>query len=290
MPLPFKDNTMAKIPDTLAMLDIEKVLETTPIPPSYPRPYLGLSQAGHKCPRFLWYSFRWAFKEKIDQRKRRIFERGDLEEDRVINDLKDAGYTVRARQTPIIINRHVMGHCDGIVEGIPDSSRAHLLEIKTMKDSSFRDLVKNKLQQSNHVYWCQAHLYMYYLDLTRCLFICTNKDNEERYYERIKVDRDLAEYLVDRATDIVFSNEPPPKLNQNPSWYECKFCPAADVCHYEQKPERNCRTCEYANLHHPEGAMYELHCEQHSRRFLTEKQAEGCDRYSLLTSLSSTSD
>lgn len=281
---------MVSIPKELTMLGVEKLLENGDSVPSYPRGYLGISQLGHKCPRFLWYSFRWAFKESHSRRKMRIFERGDMEEDRIVNDLILAGVHVRSRQLEVRFNQHIIGHIDGIVEGIPDSKKPHLLEIKTMKDSSFTKLKKDKLEKAVPVYWCQAHLYMHLIPVERCLFICTNKDTEERYYERFPVDHDLADFLISRAIDISKSEYPPERINNNPSWFECKMCPALEVCHYDAPIMKNCRTCVNSDPYPEHGNKHEWYCNKHNRRYLLEHQREGCEEHSILESLSGTSN
>src|SRR5574344_3153084 len=54
-----------------------------------PRGYLGASSIGESCTRKLWYKFRFAKKEQIDDaRLMRLFNRGHLEEARFIALLK----------------------------------------------------------------------------------------------------------------------------------------------------------------------------------------------------------
>ena len=54
------------------------------------RPQLvGGSQIGNECSRALWYQFRWAWSPDFDgKRMLRLFETGDREEDRVLENLK----------------------------------------------------------------------------------------------------------------------------------------------------------------------------------------------------------
>jgi hypothetical protein len=49
--------------------------------PDEPRLHLGGSMLGHPCDRWLWLSFRWAVREKFPGRIRRLFRRGNNEED-----------------------------------------------------------------------------------------------------------------------------------------------------------------------------------------------------------------
>ena len=43
---------------------------------------VGASSIGHKCERYLWYQFRWFFREKFNGRMLRLFDRGHREEAR----------------------------------------------------------------------------------------------------------------------------------------------------------------------------------------------------------------
>lgn len=58
------------------------------------RNHLGASLIGHECSRFLWYSFRWCFREKHDGRQQRLFNRGHREEERFVEWLEGIGAKV----------------------------------------------------------------------------------------------------------------------------------------------------------------------------------------------------
>jgi hypothetical protein len=51
---------------------------------------------------------------------------------------------------------------------------------------------------------------------------------------------------VARAGEIIFSDKPPAKLSNDPSFFGCKFCEFAQLCHGDKRPEVNCRTCAHA--------------------------------------------
>ena len=58
------------------------------------RGYLGASIIGHQCGRNLWYGFRHCGQESFDGRMYRLFETGDLAEDRFLAELKAIGCEV----------------------------------------------------------------------------------------------------------------------------------------------------------------------------------------------------
>lgn len=59
-----------------------------------PRTHLGASEIGSDCDRYLWYKFRWFFDEVFPGRMYRLFERGNLEEMRMVKWLEGIGCTV----------------------------------------------------------------------------------------------------------------------------------------------------------------------------------------------------
>lgn len=272
---------MAKI--DFKILKIEHAIENREMPETYPRQYLGMSTLGDPCGRALWYSFRWAYKEQVSPRVQRIFDRGDLEEDRIIADLMIAGCDISGRQDVYKCGEHLKGHCDGKIDNLPDIPNEQvLLEMKTMKASSFADAKKkNDLKKSNYKYYCQMVVYMYMDDLNFGLMVITNKDTEERHYEIVKADPDLALDLLNKGVDIINSTIPPAKLNESPTWFECKFCRAKEVCHYGKEPERNCRTCEHVSVT-DEG----WYCSKNDYHLGLEQQEAACDDYTKTSALS----
>jgi hypothetical protein len=274
---------MAKLPDKFRILLVEQLIECADDAIGYPRTYLGMSQLGHECPRYLYYSFRWCFTEKLSPRLQRIFERGNWEEERIIRDLKAVGCDIQDEQFTIKYSEHILGHCDGVATNIPGfrATQRHVLEIKTMKASSYKELTQKSLKSANYIYYIQALVYMYMLKAPRCLHITTNKDTEERYYEIVRQDNDTAEHYLMRAEDIVHATVPPPKISDKPEWFKCRYCPAKETCHYGKPPERNCRTCEHVQV-----TQEHWYCKRHSIILETKYQINGCDGYTLASVLS----
>ena len=108
------------------------------------RPYLGMSELGHPCNTYLWLRFRWAFTEKIPARMHRLFNRGHREEIEIIHDLERIGYTIISTQKEFVAGfGHIKGHCDGEVLGVIEAPKTvHILELKTMNDKYFKEILK----------------------------------------------------------------------------------------------------------------------------------------------------
>lgn len=214
-----------------------------------PRPYLGMSQIGHSCDRYLWYSFRWCFKKQIDARLKRLFKRGHREEKEIVCELEQIGIKCYDDQAEVSMAfGYSKGHCDGKAIGVIEAPKTeHLLEFKTMSDKYFKMMIKQGVKVSKPIYYAQCQIYMYKLGLTRALFIVVNKNNDAYYIERVKLDKGFAEDLERKAEKIVLSETPPTK-EFLPTWYECKFCDARSICHGNVEIEKTCRTCIHCDL------------------------------------------
>lgn len=284
---------MAKIP--VANL-VQDVMEGK-IKKDLPRPYIGYSGLNAPCHRAIWYSFRWADYRYIRPQLQRIFERGDLEEARIIKDLKAAGMDcyaiINGKKTEIFghpdeeqeeiigVGGHVHGHIDGRVIGVPGAEKTeHLLEIKTMKDKKFRDYIKYGLEKVHPIYWGQIHSYMGKSGLKRCLFCVTNKDNEERSFKRYKFDPEVFEEMESIALDILISEVPPQKIGDS-VWYECKFCDYKEICHHGKPILQNCRTCQHVSIED----FGTWRCELTNELLTKKEQFDGCKNYEIMECL-----
>ena len=128
-----------------------------------PRGYLGASAIGESCIRKLWYKFRFAKKEKIDDaRLIRVFNRGHLEEARFIALLQMINVKVHYQDADLKqysfseLCGHFKGRCDGVAENIPDCPNEKvLLEFKTASEKNFADLQKKGVKVSQPKYYSQ---------------------------------------------------------------------------------------------------------------------------------------
>ena len=271
---------MAKLPiDT--RLKVEVAMEDGMIS-SRPRPYLGMSSIGAKCPRDLWYSFRFCSNEPISKRLNRLFSRGHNEEPIIVADLAKIGVEHHSDQKEMIDGHgHVKGHCDGILENVPDAPKTpHLAEFKTVNDKGFKAMVKNGLKKSKPVYYAQMITYMDQLGLSRGLFIMVNKNDDSRYYERVYADKAKAKELMGRAIDIISTETPPQKCGDK-TWYECKWCNHYQVCQMGETPIKTCRSCDSCDIL-PEG---EWSCSKTGWKLTLDNQLSACEMHKMLATL-----
>ncbi len=231
---------------------------------SGPRPHLGVSTLGHKCDRKIWIMHRWGVIEKFSGRMLRLFARGQNEEPVMAKYLRSAGLDIRKTgfdQVKVSFGAHVSGSIDGVIlSGIPEApAKLHLWENKTASEKSFNDLVKNGIEKSKPEHWCQIQGYLLgtfdpefkaaygFGNIDRALYTVVNKNTDEIYTERVKFDRARAEAIIERGKKIALSDRMPEPMNADPTWWECKFCPALDLCKGSRvTKEANCRTCAHA--------------------------------------------
>ena len=219
------------------------------------RPHLGGSQIGNPCSRALWYMFRWCDSPSFDGRHVRLFETGDLEEDRFVKELRAIGARVWDRDPETgkqirftACDGHFALSLDGVVEHIPDApGKPHVLELKTANEKSFNETKRNGVEKAKPIYFAQVQVGMALSGIHNCLFLMKNKNNDDIYGERIKYDPAMGLQLVAKAEQIIFSDKPPAKLNNDPSFYLCRFCDYRHVCHEGRPPEINCRTCAHSS-------------------------------------------
>lgn len=242
-------NLVAKIPKKQDSLT--EILESGMIEQEY-RTYIGMSGILGKCPRKIWYNFRWACARMVSKRTQRLFDRGDLEEARVVKDLREAGVIVTDcldDQISLVDQTgHLGGHPDGAAVNVPTAPKVkHLLEIKTMASKYYANFKRLGLEKSDPVYWGQIHTYAGEREFTRILFVVVNKDTEERTYMRYDYEPSIHDTCMSIALDILMSEQPPKKIGES-TWFECKMCDCRGICHKSDPIRRSCRTCRHVNI------------------------------------------
>ena len=248
------------------------------------RPHLGGSQIGHHCDRFLWYLFRWCDKESFDGRMLRLFDHGNVEEGRLVRDLRAIGVTVydvdanTGRQWLFTaFGGHFGLSLDGVGQGFPESGAWHALEFKTYNDKGFAQLQKAGVEKHKPQHAAQMQIGMELADIDRAFYLAVNKNTDAIYGERLKRDPKQGQQLLDRAERVIFSEGPLERISERPDWYECKFCSMYQLCHQCGTAEVNCRTCVHSTPRR-DGAW---HCARHDKVLPTKEQREGC-RYHLM--------
>lgn len=218
------------------------------------RDHLGASLIGKECARELWYSFRWFSQQQFEGRILRLFNRGHLEEPRFVALLKMIGcqvwqFTEDGKQFRIHgHNGHFGGSLDAVILGIPEMPDEPVLgEFKTHSSKSFEKLKADGVLKAKWEHFIQMQIYMGKMNLRWALYLAVNKNDDDIYGELIQFDQLQYQRYLDRSISIVDSRTPPPRINENPSWFKCKFCNVREICHEKAEPAKNCRTCKWSS-------------------------------------------
>ena len=252
------------------------------------RSHLGASLIGKECERALWYDFRWTTKAKFPGRVLRLFETGHLAEARLVQNLRRTGATVlevdpeTGRQFRVQAHGgHFGGSLDGVAINLLEAPKTwHVLEFKTHSAKSFADLAAKHVRQSKPQHFAQMQIYMSLTGLTRALYVAVNKDNDDLYIERVELDTAVSTRLLEKAQRVIFAATPLPRISEDPSWYQCRLCDHAEVCHGKQAAEINCRTCLHAT---PIDGGW--HCARHNKSLTEVNQRTACTHHLYLPPL-----
>jgi len=247
------------------------------------RPHLGASIIGDSCDRKLWYTFRWTDSPSFDGRMLRLFDYGWKAEDRFVAELRGAGITVletdpeTGRQwTFSALGGHFGCSLDGALVGLHERpDRWHSVEMKTSNAKNFAKLKKEGVQKAQPKHYAQMIVGMELSGLDRAFYLAENKDTSELYSERVRSNPSEASRLLDRAERIIYTEEPLTRISDDPSWFECRFCTFADVCHRDKAPEVNCRTCAHATAER-DGTWS---CSRWGKALTVEEQRAGCEKH-----------
>jgi hypothetical protein len=217
------------------------------------RTHMGASLIGQACKRSTWYSFRWFNLPKFDGRMIRLFNRGHLEEARFIAILLTIGCEIyqqdeNGKQFRISdCEGHFGGSSDGIIFNLPDYPDQYCLgEFKTHSEKSFAELEKSGVAVAKPEHVVQMNVYMEKMKIPLCLYLGVNKNTDKIYAEFIFLDRNISVPHIDLANDLIFSDSPPAKISKSSGYWKCRFCEARGVCHLDETPAYNCRTCTFS--------------------------------------------
>lgn len=244
-----------------------------------PRTYMGMSGLGDSCNRKLWLQFRWCTVEEHTRRLGRLFSRGHREEKHIIADLSRIGIVCSSVQLTMVAGfGHIKGHNDGTAVNVPEAPKTrHLLEFKTLSDSSFKSVMKKGVKIDKPIYYAQVQLYMHHLKLTRCLWIAVNKNNDDYFVTRIKYDKEFAKELIRKGEDIILMEQMPPiRAPHSPTYFKCKhMCSGYNVCFRNAKFKKSCRSCKKGRP----AVNGEWECFYHNSKIPIDFQRKGCDNY-----------
>lgn len=246
------------------------------------RDHLGASIIGKSCARALWYDFRWVTPARHSGRLLRLFETGQLEEYRLVRNLRATGATVlevdpeTGRQFRVEAHGgHFGGSLDGVAIGILEAPKTwHVLEFKTHGVKSLTELTTKGVVLAKPQHGAQMQIYMHLTGITRALYVAVCKNTDALHIERIEADSAMAERLLDKAGRVIFAQHPPARISEDPAWFECRFCDHHAVCHEADGAVVTCRSCLHAT---PVDGGWQ--CARHDRILAPAEQRAACTRH-----------
>ncbi len=237
---------------------------------------VGASALGTLCDRQIWLTLRWASPQETPSgRQLRIFERGDIEEERVIADLRRAGIKVSREQERFSLAAGwLRGKIDAFGSGFLEAPKAeHVIEIKSMKAADWRAVQKHGVAKAKPEHWHQLHAGMAALGIARGAYVVANKDTEELLIERLHLDVEEANRQEARVERLVAEHNAPLTIAENAERPPCRFCRHQALCFEAAMPRRHCRTC----LHFAFGRDGNGHCARFNEPRSPQRQQEGKD-------------
>lgn len=250
---------------------------------------ISVGEIGNPCDRALYYNLRWASApEDIEGRKVSIFRTGDMWEERMVADLEAVGVEVWGQQERVrLAHGHVRGKIDGRALGLIEAPKTeHLMEFKSSNTKAFKLIKKDGCRKAKPLHFAQCQVGMHALGLTRAGYMVTNKDDDERYFERLEYDADYSIRALARAERVIFSSEPPAKLHEDPTAkmaFECGWCRHKAVCHERAMPRVHCRSCLHSSPEqHGDGAWS---CGRFTKPLSIDEQREGCGAHLFVPAL-----
>jgi hypothetical protein len=242
---------------------------------------IGASGIGEECLRSIWYDWRGFQNDQPEGRILRLFKTGHIQEDRTIQDLKDAGLEVwevdpdtGEQWTYTAAKGHFVCKTDGALRGVPGAEKTpHVIEIKSSNAKGFKELQSRGVKEAKPVHYWQMQSGMWLSGLTRAIYIAVCKDDEKFYIERVEKDDSLIEEIQAKLEKLVNSEFPPIRIAEKEGDWRCKFCDSQGVCWGQEKPLQNCRTCQYSRPT-DDGKWF---CDKFNEDLDYGKQLKGCD-------------
>jgi hypothetical protein len=218
-----------------------------------PRTHLGISIIGEECERALVYGFRWINREIFSPRMLRLFERGQLEEARLVRWLRWKGWNVEeedpatGKQFAIsAINGHFGSAIDGKASHPLIGDEKFLLEFKTIATGPFGTLTKEGVKKFRPKHWAQMCAYGWFYNLPRAIYLTVNKNDDAVNPEVVTLDFAHGQAMFTKAARVIGAVSLPPRISDSPAFFKCKICAFEENCHKQLPHAPNCRSCTHA--------------------------------------------
>jgi CRISPR/Cas system-associated exonuclease Cas4 (RecB family) len=235
---------------------------------------IGASIIGAKCDRKLWLSFRWVGEPaRFNGRMLRLFETGEREESRVIENLQKIGYKIISSQHEFV-GPHLVAKVDGVLE---KAGKEYILEIKTHNDKSFKKLESKGLKSTKPEHYAQLQLGMELSGIELGIYFAVNKNDDSLFIQIFEKDAVYGAKLRERVKRLILSDKPPARIAD-----DCSYCDYKHLCHGVEVPKLNCRNCISA-MSKADGSWY---CSHRKKNLTHDEQLVGCSEHYFIPNIS----
>ena len=207
--------------------------------------HISMSSLGH-CARQLSYRANGIEGAGLDWRSMMVFDDGHMHHDQ-LRGLIEAGlkkvnssscFKLTSQEKEVEYNG-VLGHIDGMLEHsnllcVNPDHHSMLLEVKSMNDRGFSELVKT--ETVGFEYACQVSGYLAALGLTEALILAKNKNTgeiAEFIYQRddgmLQKRFDVIDKILEAKDAEEVEREYGPNKHGNLPW-QCGYCPYVNLC------------------------------------------------------------
>lgn len=211
------------------------------------RDYLGASQIGDPCARKIWYKFNKYPEEEVSAIGLMAADSGYYAEEITAKRLRAIpGINLITHKEDgtqygwSAIDGKFKGHYDGIITGLIQAPKAkHIWEHKDKDHNKFADFQNKKkqygekrvLEKWDEKYFGQAQVNMHFEKVDRHYMTVSYAGARKYDSCRTEYQPEVAERYVDRAHKIIEATQPPPRINEAPDFFLCKFCSFRKICH-----------------------------------------------------------
>ena len=248
---------------------------------------IGASSIGDTCVRSIWLSWRAYDDKKFQGRMLRLFATGHMQEERIQDDLKNAGFQVWTHQedgnqfTYTDETGHFVSKLDGVIKGVIGAEKTpHDLEIKTHSVKSFDGVIKKGVEKSKPVHFYQMQAGMLFSKLNRALYVALCKNDESYHIERVYPDTMIQNNIKERIIKLVEARTAPVGISDDAGAFDCKWCDMKEVCVGDKKPIKTCRSCDHVQVVPKNG---EWLCTLHGNILTNDDQKKACMNYEVIS-------
>ena len=205
--------------------------------------HITMSSLGH-CARQLGYRYHGVDGTPLSWRTMMIFNDGDRAHNQlrefIVSSLKDVSSCYELVDQEKGVNyMGITGHVDGVLAHRDNACNniTHmpmLLEVKSMNDRGFKELVKTG--EIGKEYRCQVSGYLAGLGLTKAVILAKNKNTGDLYEAQYTIETDLLRERMAVIEAITLSSGPEdlgreygPNSRGNLPW-QCGYCPFVKLC------------------------------------------------------------